>query len=131
MIAIDTSAIVAIALDEPDAQAFGDMIGSQECVIGWPTVFETRLVLSKIPRKEGLRVLHKVLDAPRIRTIDFDERTYESAVDAFDRFGRGRHRAKLNFGDCMAYAVARTHDVPLLYKGTDFALTDIPAALPR
>jgi ribonuclease VapC len=129
LIAIDTSAIVAIALREPEAQLFGDLIGSHECVIGWPTVLEAHLVLAKIPRKEGLRVLQKVLDAPRIRTVPFDQRTYQSAHDAFDRFGRGRHPADLNFGDCMAYAVARAYDVPLLYKGADFALTDIAAAL--
>ncbi len=107
------------------------MIGAQECVIGWPTVFEAHLVLSKIPRGEGLRVLGKVLDAPRIRTVAFDERAYRSAAEAFERFGRHRHKAELNFGDCMSYAVARTHDVPLLYKGADFALTDIAAAVPQ
>ena len=54
-----------------------------------------------------------------------------AASDAFDRFGKGiGHPAKLNFGDCMAYAVAKVHDVPLLYKGTDFAQTDIRPALP-
>jgi ribonuclease VapC len=56
---------------------------------------------------------------------------YRIAIEAFDRFGRGRgHPAKLNFGDCMAYAVAKAHQVPLLYKGDDFAKTDIATALP-
>ena len=130
MIAIDTSAIVAVALDEPEARLFGEIIGSQNCVIGWPTVFEARIVLSRIPHNAGLRVLDKVLDGPAVTVVPFDGRACEAAYEAFERFGRGRHPAKLNFGDCMAYAVAKTHDAPLLYKGADFPLTDVSAALP-
>lgn len=109
---------------------FGTIIGSESCVIGWPTVFECHLVLSGIPRRYGLNVIEKVLTAPRIRMAAFDDRMFAEARDAFDRFGRGRHPAKLNFGDCMAYAVARAHDAPLLYKGGDFAMTDIKPAFP-
>ncbi len=83
-----------------------------------------------MPHRRGLDVLDKVLNAPRIEVVAFDQRIFENAREAFDRFGRGRHPAKLNFGDCMAYAVAKAHDVPLLYKGDDFARTDIRAALP-
>ena len=61
--------------------------------------------------------------------MDFTEAHFRLAAAAFDRYGRGRHPAKLNFGDCMAYAVAKAHGVPLLYKGDDFARTDIAAAL--
>ncbi len=75
-------------------------------------------------------MLDKVLNAPRVDLVAFDRRLFENARNAFDLFGRGRHKAKLNFGDCMAYAVAKVHDVPLLYKGDDFARTDIAAALP-
>lgn len=120
---------MAIALREPEARAFGEMIGTEHCLIGWPTVFEAHLVLSSLPGKRGSAVLAKVLAAPRIDIVAFDRRVFEFARRAFDRFGRGRHRAKLNYGDCMAYAVARTHDVPLLYKGGDFARTDIVPAL--
>ena len=130
MIALDTSAIVAIALREPEAVAFGEAIGAEHCLIGWPTVLESHLVLSAVPRRRGLEVLEKVLNAPRIDVIAFDRNAYETARDAFDRFGRGRHPAKLNFGDCMAYAVAKAHRAPLLYKGNDFVLTDIQPALP-
>ncbi len=130
MIAIDTSAVVAIALDEPEAENFGELIGTESCVIGWPTVLESHMVLSAVPLGRGLQVLDKVLNAPRISIVAFDRRGFESARVAFERFGKGRHKAKLNFGDCMAYAVAKIHDVPLLYKGTDFAQTDIRPALP-
>ena len=121
---------MAIALLEPEAKVFGEMIGTEHCLIGWPTVFEARLVLSSLPRHRGSEVLDKVLSAPRIDVLPFDRAAFEHACRAFDRFGRGRHRAKLNFGDCMAYAVAKSHDVPLLYKGVDFARTDIVPALP-
>ena len=130
MIAVDTSAIVAIALGESEARVFGEMIAGEECIVGWPTVFECHQVLADVPGRRGLDVLDKVLEAPRMRLVAFDQRVFAGARQAFDRFGRGRHRAKLNFGDCMAYAIAKVHDVPLLYKGGDFALTDIRAALP-
>jgi ribonuclease VapC len=130
VIAIDTSAIVAIALDEPEADQFEEMIAAERCLIGWPTVFEAHQVLSKIPRGQALRVLDKILTAPRLTEVDFGRVLFEQARSAFDRYGRGRHKAKLNFGDCMAYAVAKAHGAPLLYKGTDFASTDVAPALP-
>jgi ribonuclease VapC len=130
VIALDTSAIVAIAFDEAEADQFEEMIAAEKCLIGWPTVFEAHQVLSRIPRGGGLAVLQKVLDAPRIDVVAFDARICGHAIAAFDRYGRGHHRARLNYGDCMAYAVAKAHGVPLLYKGTDFGRTDVAAALP-
>ena len=130
MIALDTSAVAAIALDEPEALAFAEIIGSERCLIGWPTVLESHLVLQAIPRRRGLDVIASLLKAPRLRVVAFNERIFEAARLAFDHYGKGRHRAGLNYGDCMAYAVAKAHDVPLLYKGGDFALTDIRPALP-
>ena len=65
------------------------------------------------------------------RVVDFGANHLAAAQSAFERFGKGRHPAKLNFGDCMSYAIARVADVPLLYKGGDFLLTDIlPVTLP-
>jgi len=106
------------------------MIGTEHCLIGWPTVFEAHLILTSLPRKRGDDVLDKVLAAPRIDRVTFDSPIFDFACRAFDRYGRGRHKAKLNFGDCLAYAVAKANDVPLLYKGDDFAHTDIHPALP-
>jgi ribonuclease VapC len=130
VIALDTSAVVAIALEEPEARNFAEMIGSERCLVGWPTVFECHMVLKDFPLRRGLDVLDFVLRAPRLQTVPFDRRMFEEACGAFDRFGRGRHRARLNFGDCMAYAVAAVHRAPLLFKGADFRLTDIRPALP-
>ncbi len=131
MIAVDTSAIVAIALLEPEARMFGEAITTGDCLIGWPTVLECHMVLSGIPRRQGLDTLDKALSSPRLKIVPFDSALYATARDAFDRYGKGRgHRAQLNFGDCLAYAVAKASDVPLLYKGSDFARTDIRPALP-
>jgi len=129
VIALDTSAIAAIALDEPEARVFAEVIGSEACIIGWPTVLESHMVLKSIPFRRGLDVLDMVLEAPRLRIIVFDRQMFENARVAFDRFGRGYHKAKLNFGDCLSYAVARFHDAPLLFKGDDFRLTDVRPAL--
>ena len=131
MIALDTSVIVAIALEEPEAELFGEIIGSERCLIGAPTVFESHMVLTDVPQRRGLDVLDKVLGAPYLEIVPFGPRILDDARLAFDRYGKGRgHKAQLNFGDCMAYAVARAHDLPLLYKGDDFAKTDIRSALP-
>jgi len=130
VIALDTSAIVAVALDEPEARLFGEAIATEPCLIGWPTVLERRSVLAAIPQGRGLKVLDRLLEAPRMTTVPFDRRGYEAAHLAFECFGIGRHKARLNFGDCMAYAVAKVHDVPLLYKGSDFSHTDIRPARP-
>ena len=131
MIAIDTSAIVAIALLEPEALAFGEAIAGTPCIIGWPTVLECHMVLSGVSRRRGLDTLDKALSSPRLTKIAFDDALYDVARKAFDRYGKGRgHRARLNFGDCLAYAVAKANDVPLLYKGADFGRTDIRPALP-
>ncbi|TMJ01998.1 MAG: type II toxin-antitoxin system VapC family toxin [Alphaproteobacteria bacterium] len=129
MIALDTSAIAAIALEEREARVFAELIGSEACIIGWPTILECHMVLKSIPFRRGLDVLDMVLGAPRLRIVAFDRQLFESARTAFDRFGRGYHKAKLNFGDCMSYAVAKLHEAPLLFKGDDFPLTDIRAAL--
>ncbi len=65
----------------------------------------------------------------KLMFVPFDERMIRIAQEAFLRYGKGRHPAKLNFGDCMSYALAKALDVPLLYKGEDFAATDIESAL--
>jgi ribonuclease VapC len=130
MIALDTSAIAAIAFDEPDARTFAEIIGSEASLIGWPTVLESHMVLKAVPLRRGLDVLDLLLKAPGLQVVAFDRQMFENARAAFDQFGRGRHQAKLNFGDCMSYAVAKSHNVPLLFKGDDFRRTDIRPALP-
>ena len=128
MIALDTSAIVAIALSEPEDEPFNRLIAANEALVGTPTLLETQLVLSDRMGSYADTYLGQWIERPSIHPVAFTLEMYHAAADAFQRFGRGRHPAKLNFGDCMAYAVAKAHDAPLLYKGADFVLTDIPAA---
>jgi ribonuclease VapC len=91
-------------------------------------MFETTMVLSR-RRGQGARSwLRGFLRSVEAEAVPFTEEHLDAAIDAFLRFGRGRHPAKLNFGDCMAYAVAAVAGLPLLYTGNDFAQTDIPAA---
>jgi len=131
MIAVDSSAILALAFDEPDAAQFAGPLAGARCIVGWPTLLEVHLVLSGKGKTNALKIAEIWRSGDNVTTMPFDEAAYVVAAAAFDRFGKGRgHPAKLNFGDCLAYAVAKVHDVPLLYKGDDFALTDIRPALP-
>jgi ribonuclease VapC len=130
MIALDTSAIVAIALAESEEKEFTRQIASNEALVGTPTLLEARIVLSsKVDDVD--RFMDHFMRPPEIHPVAFTLEMYREAIAAFDRFGKGRgHPAQLNICDCMAYAVAKTYDVSLLYKGTDFGLTDIRPALP-
>ena len=130
MIALDTSAVLAIALEEQEEDAFTDEIAAIGAVIGAPTLVECRMVLSTRMPNFADQFMKQFMQRPSIRPVAFTLEMYELAVTAFTRFGKGRrHPAKLNFGDCMAYAVAKHHDAPLLYKGGDFSLTDIRSAV--
>lgn len=131
MIALDTSAIIAIACAEPEEDAFNGLIAKHEALIGTPILLETRMVLAtKMPEYADTFVA-SLLKRPSIHPVAFTLDMYRAATDAFRRYGKGRQNpAGLNFGDCMAYAVARVHGAPLLYKGDDFRQTDIPPAFP-
>lgn len=131
MIAVDSSAVVAVALAEPDAEKFVAPLEGSVCLVCWPTLLEVHLLLASYGKTTGLAVVESWRSGPDVRIVDFDEHLFSAARHAFDRFGRGTgHPAKLNYGDCMAYAVAKVHGIPLLYKGADFARTDIVPALP-
>jgi ribonuclease VapC len=131
LIALDTSAIVAIACSEPEEEAFNRLIALKEALVGTPTLLETRLVLeSKLPEFAD-QFMAEFLDSRFIHPVAFSLHMYDEALTAFRRYGKGRESAAaLNFGDCMAYAVAKAHEAPLLYKGNDFRRTDIVPALP-
>lgn len=129
MIAVDTSAVVAIALQEPEGERYSQRIVENGAVIGTPTLFECRMVLSTRMPAFMDRFMRGFVEREAVHTTDFTFVMYEAAAAAFDRFGKGRgHRAQLNFGDCLAYAVAKQHDLPLLYKGDDFSHTDLRRA---
>lgn len=132
MIALDSSALVAILLAEPEKDRFFRLIANNDCIIGAPTSFETAMVARAKMSARHVKDLYQILHLNNVSTVEFTRTHGQVADTAFERFGKGRgHRAQLNFGDCMAYAVAKVASIPLLYKGNDFAHTDIvPAYTP-
>ena len=129
MIVVDTSAIIAITLDEQDADSLLTAISkADEAFIAAPSALELEIVLRSKTGPTGPSA-RRVLQSLAIETIPFSLEHLAEAVDAFGRFGRGRHPAQLNFGDCFAYALAKTMGAPLLFKGDDFAQTDLKSAL--
>jgi ribonuclease VapC len=126
---VDTSAILAILLQEPEAQRISEAIEADPIVRLPASCFvEASITLLGRFGEEGLRGLDLLLGRGAMEIAPFTELQARLARDAFKRFGKGRHPAKLNFGDCMAYALARETSDELLFRGTDFGLTDIVAA---
>ena len=132
MIAVDTSVLVAIAKEEPEHKRFSSVLAQGDAVVGTPTLVETKFVLSSILEDHDIDALmRRLIGEGSLRPVEFTPAMADAAVVAFRRFGKGRgHPAKLNFGDCMSYAVAKVNGVPLLYKGNDFSQTDLASALP-
>jgi len=130
LIVIDSSVLVAILRDEPERPVFIDaIIDDGESRISAATYVEASMVMELRFGDRGGREIDTLLDDVGIATIPFDQAQAKLAREAFRRFGKGRHRAALNFGDCFAYALAKILDAPLLFKGDDFALTDLKRAI--
>lgn len=129
---LDASAICAVLLEEADAAVFAEKIEQAESLRTSPVaVFEAVLDLAKALGGD-IRLAQAKVDAflrlAGAETIAIGGAELAGALDAFDRFGKGRHPARLNMGDCFAYACARTHGVSLLFKGDDFSRTDMSVA---
>lgn len=125
---VDTSALVAIAFREASANQLVDALErSRFARISSMTLLELRIVLAAGFKLGDLP--DEMLRRYRIEPIDFTVEHSAEAAKAHQRYGRGTHPAKLNFGDCAAYATAKLADEPLLYVGGDFAQTDIVSAL--
>jgi ribonuclease VapC len=123
---IDTSAIVAIALDEPDAAELEERIADDPVrLISAATVLEAAIVLETRLGEAGGRELDLWLLKTGAEIVAVDAEQADAARRAWRRYGKGRHAAALNYGDCLAYALALTRGEPLLFKGEDFAKTDI------
>jgi ribonuclease VapC len=123
---IDSSALIAILQDEPEGAALAALLETAPApMIAAPTRVEASIVVLARKGESGLSMMNRYLSAAAVETITFDSRQAAIAVDAFRRFGRNRHRAGLNFGDCFAYALARATNEPLLFKGDDFVHTDV------
>ena len=128
--AADTSAIIAILNNEPESAAFlNAMLNDGQVLVSTATAVE--LLTVAMGRGDAVyQSAVEFLSRPFIRLVPPDEDQLWAAADACRRYGKGRHPARLNFGDTFAYALASTRRVPLLFKGGDFMLTDLtPAAL--
>jgi ribonuclease VapC len=126
---LDSSAIVGIVLREPGFEALvGKVASAQTLAVGAPTLAEAGIVLTARLGRDARGLLQGLLREWDAATVAFGEEHWREAVTAYDRFGRGRHEARLNFGDCMAYAVAKLADEPLLCTGGDFPKTDLRLA---
>lgn len=123
---IDTSAIVATVLDEVGSERIGRIIGAAAtCRIGAPTLVECTTVLVGRRGVQGSLMLARFLQRRNFDVLSFGDAHWRVAQDAFGRFGKGRHPAGLNFGDCLTYATAYVAGEPLLCVGDDFAQTDL------
>jgi ribonuclease VapC len=129
---IDTSAVLAILLDEPERRRFNETIQADpKRLISAATVLESGIVLEARGGELAGREMDLFLHRARFEVTPVDADQVEIARAAFRKFGKGRHPAGLNFGDCFSYALAKASGQPLLFKGEGFAQTDIGAAAPN
>ena len=123
---IDASALLAILQDEPERRAFNEAIeGAAFRVMSVATFVEVSIVMEARHAAEGVRDLDLFIERAGIEVADVTHEQGKAARRAFARYGKGRHPAGLNYGDCFAYALAMARHEPLLFKGDDFAKTDI------
>ena len=126
---VDSSALLAILFSEPDARRHAAAIMSASpCRISVANVLETSIVVEGRGGDSAAHELDTLLEKAEVELVPVTVEHLEAARRAWRRFGRGNHPAALNFGDCFAYALARATGEPLLFKGDDFAQTDIEAA---
>jgi ribonuclease VapC len=122
---LDTSAVVAIVMKEPGYEELLRTMANGNPAIGTATLTETAIVLSARLASDARSLLARFLSEASIAIVPFGESHYSAAVEAWLRYGKGKHPAALNFGDCLSYAVARLANETLLFVGDDFAQTDI------
>ena len=125
---VDTSAVLAILFDEPEAPVFRDLLLAGGARMSLVSVAETAIVALGRGRPGRDRAL-ALIDQLGIEHVPLSAVQARLAIEAYGNWGRKHHRASLNFGDCFSYALAKALDEPLLFKGEDFALTDIVPAL--
>ena len=126
---VDTSALISVVREELGYERLIRAIeGAAEVGIGTPTLTEAAIVLVSKFGPAGRSILSRFLEENQVIAVPFDDRHWKAASEAFVRYGKGRHPAALNYGDCMTYATARLAGAPLLFVGDDFTQTDIDAA---
>lgn len=130
-VVLDTSALAAVVFGEPDAEALAAVMQRSvgDLAISASTLVEVGIVVEAKQGPAASADLQALLAQLAVRTIPLDEGQATLAVAAWRRFGKGRHPAGLNLGDCFAYALAKSNGASLLFKGPDFTQTDIASAL--
>jgi ribonuclease VapC len=129
LIVVDTSAIVAALAGEPERARINETLaGSALNLMSAGTYLECSIVLAARHGDDGVHDLRLYLHEAGVEIVPVDRDLADAALRGWSRYGRGRHPAALNFGDCFAYALAATRAAPLLFTGDDFARTDIQAA---
>jgi ribonuclease VapC len=127
---IDSSALISIVLREPDWLPFFEaIVAADTSYLSCMNLHETRIVVFGRLAGPGIEKLDELIASQTIAFANFDPVQARLAFEAHANFGKGRHPARLNLADCAAYALAKSLDAPLLYKGDDFRLTDIRSAL--
>lgn len=126
---IDTSAVIALLLNEPESGIFASAIANaSKRLISAASALEAAIVIQCKKGAEGVTLLDDLMAVARFEIVSLDEAQYRLAREAYQRFGKGYHPAGLNFGDCCSYALARYRNETLLFKGNDFGKTDIAVA---
>jgi ribonuclease VapC len=126
---LDSSAVMAVLFGEQGHERLEEAMEAAEVLgIGAPTLFETSMVSVGAFGLHGQALVSSFVERWHLVVAPFDDRHRRVAADAFVRYGKGRHPAALNFGDCMSYAAAKVADAPLLFVGEDFAKTDVAVA---
>lgn len=129
---VDTSALIAILLREPEADLFGRALADAPVrLLSAVTRVELAFVIEGRKGEAGRADLERLLQPGLFEIVSVTPHMADIAIGAFRRYGKGRHRAGLNIGDCFSYALAAALDEPLLFKGNDFIHTDIRPAVPR
>ena len=128
---VDASAVLAMLLKEPEEYAFADFIGecADEVSISPVNYLEIALRIDRGPTPALSEALDPLLHRLGVRIASVGPDQARLAREAYQRFGKGKHEARLNLGDCFAYALAKARGEPLLFKGDDFRLTDVEAAV--
>ena len=128
---VDSSAIIAILRKESGWERLQKtLLDAEIAVMSAAVIVETSIVIEAAAGEAGVRELNALLDAAGIEMVPFQPEQVALAREGFRRFGKGRHPARLNFGDCLSYALARQRAEPLLFTGDDFSRTDVEVALP-
>lgn len=125
---VDSSALLAVLFDESDSEQYEQLIANSQCLLSVVNALESTIVVESRGGRDAGDLFDAFLMASGITLVPVTEEQFAEARTAWRRFGKGRHPAALNFGDCFAYSLAKTSGEPLLFKGSDFSRTDIESA---